>query len=42
MIRIELPTLVERLNPVCRHMLEEAAALCIQCQGRKSVLNTCC
>ncbi|MCL2891579.1 type VI secretion system ATPase TssH [Brenneria tiliae] len=33
MIRIELPTLVERLNPVCRHMLEEAAALCIQCQG---------
>lgn len=33
MIRIELPTLVERLNPVCRHMLEEAAALCIQHQG---------
>ncbi|RRO08299.1 type VI secretion system ATPase TssH [Pectobacterium aquaticum] len=33
MIRIELPTLVERLNSVCRHMLEEAAALCIQHQG---------
>lgn len=33
MIRIELPTLVERLNPVCRHMLEDAAALCIQSQG---------
>lgn len=33
MIRIELPTLVERLNPMCRHMLEEAAALCIQHQG---------
>ncbi|MCW2473234.1 type VI secretion system ATPase TssH [Candidatus Symbiopectobacterium sp. NZEC151] len=33
MIRIELPTLVERLNPVCRHMLEQAAALCIQHQG---------
>ncbi|MCV9878089.1 type VI secretion system ATPase TssH [Brenneria izbisi] len=33
MIRIELPTLVERLNPVCRHMLEEAAVLCIQHQG---------
>ncbi|MFC3395158.1 type VI secretion system ATPase TssH [Brenneria rubrifaciens] len=33
MIRIELTTLVERLNPVCRHMLEEAAALCIQHQG---------
>nr|WP_275898933.1 type VI secretion system ATPase TssH [Pectobacterium aquaticum] len=28
-----MPTLVERLNPVCRHMLEEAAALCIQHQG---------
>lgn len=33
MIRIELTTLVERLNPVCRHMLEQAAALCIQHQG---------
>ncbi|MFP1759094.1 type VI secretion system ATPase TssH [Lonsdalea quercina] len=33
MIRIELPVLVERLNPICRHMLEEAAALCVNCQG---------
>lgn len=33
MIRIELTTLVERLNPVCRHMLEQAAALCIRHQG---------
>ncbi|KAB7686296.1 type VI secretion system ATPase TssH [Plesiomonas shigelloides] len=33
MIRIELPVLVERLNPVCRHMLEEAAALCVNHQG---------
>ncbi|HHQ4559443.1 type VI secretion system ATPase TssH [Aeromonas hydrophila] len=33
MIRIELPVLVERLNPICRHMLEEAAALCINHQG---------
>ncbi|RLM21871.1 ClpV1 family T6SS ATPase [Brenneria alni] len=33
MIRIELPVLVERLNPLCRHMLEEAAALCVNHQG---------
>ncbi|MGL5524007.1 MAG: type VI secretion system ATPase TssH [Aeromonas veronii] len=33
MIRIELPVLVERLNPICRHMLEEAAALCVNHQG---------
>ncbi|MCS3458903.1 type VI secretion system ATPase TssH [Aeromonas sp. BIGb0445] len=33
MIRIELPVLVERLNPICRHMLEEAAALCVSQQG---------
>ncbi|MBV7413189.1 type VI secretion system ATPase TssH [Aeromonas sp. sif2433] len=33
MIRIELPILVERLNPICRHMLEEAAALCVNHQG---------
>ncbi|MCX4038328.1 type VI secretion system ATPase TssH [Aeromonas caviae] len=33
MIRIELPVLVERLNPICRHMLEEAAALCVNNQG---------
>ncbi|WP_413165928.1 type VI secretion system ATPase TssH [Aeromonas salmonicida] len=33
MIRIELPVLVERLNPICRHMLEEAAALCVNYQG---------
>jgi len=32
-IRIDLPVLVERLNPVCRHMLEEAAALCVNHQG---------
>nr|WP_223849485.1 type VI secretion system ATPase TssH [Dickeya solani] len=28
-----MPILVERLNPLCRHMMEEAAALCIQHQG---------
>lgn len=33
MIRIELPVLVERLNPVCRHMLEESAAQCVSHQG---------
>ncbi|MBL0524832.1 type VI secretion system ATPase TssH [Aeromonas dhakensis] len=33
MIRIELPVLVEKLNPICRHMLEEAAALCVNHQG---------
>ncbi|MCI4029069.1 type VI secretion system ATPase TssH [Dickeya dianthicola] len=33
MIRIELPVLVERLNPLCRHMMEDAAALCVQHQG---------
>ncbi len=33
MIRIELPVLVERLNPICRHMLEEAAAFCVNHQG---------
>ncbi|HDX8597100.1 TPA: type VI secretion system ATPase TssH [Aeromonas dhakensis] len=33
MIRIELPVLVERLNPISRHMLEEAAALCVNHQG---------
>lgn len=33
MIRIELSVLVERLNPICRHMLEEAAALCVNHQG---------
>ncbi len=33
MIRIELPVLVERLNPICRHMLEEAAVLCVNHQG---------
>ncbi|HAT1682909.1 TPA: type VI secretion system ATPase TssH [Klebsiella oxytoca] len=32
MIRIELPALVGCLNPVCRHMLEEAAALCVSHQ----------
>lgn len=33
MIRIELPVLVDRLNAICRHMLEEAAALCVSHQG---------
>ena len=33
MIRIDLPVLVDRLNPICRHMLEEAAALCVSLQG---------
>ena len=33
MIRIDLHILVERLHPVCRHILEEAAALCVSQQG---------
>lgn len=33
MIRIDLPTLIERLNPTCRHGLEEAASLCISQRG---------
>ncbi|CAD5109366.1 type VI secretion system ATPase TssH [Zestomonas carbonaria] len=33
MIRIDLPALIERLNPVCRHGLEEAASLCISQRG---------
>ncbi|WP_332631490.1 hypothetical protein, partial [Citrobacter sp. ESBL3] len=33
MIRIDLHVLVERLHPVCRHILEEAAALCVSQQG---------
>lgn len=33
MIRIDLPVLVERFNPICRHMLEEAAAMCVSHQG---------
>lgn len=33
MIRIELPALIERLNPVCRQALEEAASLCIGQHG---------
>ncbi|WP_109125965.1 type VI secretion system ATPase TssH [Dyella sp. C11] len=33
MIRIDLPTLIDRLNPVCRHGLEEAASLCISQRG---------
>nr|WP_272919605.1 type VI secretion system ATPase TssH [Dickeya dianthicola] len=28
-----MPVLVERLNPLCRHMMEDAAALCVQHQG---------
>jgi len=33
LIRIDLPVLVERLNPISRHMLEEAAALCVNHQN---------
>ena len=33
MIRIDLPSLVDRLNPTARHMLEEAASLCMQSQA---------
>ncbi|MET3654737.1 type VI secretion system ATPase TssH [Dyella japonica] len=33
MIRIDLPALIERLNPTCRHGLEEAASLCISQRG---------
>ena len=29
MIRIELPLLMEKLNPLCKHAMEEAAALCV-------------
>ncbi|MGO4332504.1 type VI secretion system ATPase TssH [Cupriavidus sp. 2TAF22] len=33
MIRIELSALIDRLNPVCRQALEEAASLCIGQRG---------
>jgi type VI secretion ATPase, ClpV1 family len=33
LIRIDLPVLVERLNPICHHMLEEAAAFCVNHQS---------
>ncbi|WP_199100887.1 AAA family ATPase, partial [Dyella sp. ASV21] len=33
MIRIDLSALIERLNPSCRHGLEEAASLCISQRG---------
>lgn len=33
MIRIELPLLVDRLNPLSRHLLEAAAAWCVHSQG---------
>ena len=33
MIRIDLSALIERLNDVCRHGLEEAASLCISQRG---------
>lgn len=33
MIRIELSALIDRLNDVCRHALEEAASLCIGQRG---------
>lgn len=33
MIRVELPALIARLNPVCRQALEASAALCLSRQG---------
>ncbi|WP_420995086.1 type VI secretion system ATPase TssH [Cupriavidus sp. 30B13] len=33
MIRIELSALIDRLNPICRQALEEAASLCIGQRG---------
>ncbi|GAB2801865.1 type VI secretion system ATPase TssH [Dyella kyungheensis] len=33
MLRIDLSALIERLNPTCRHGLEEAASLCISQRG---------
>ena len=29
MIRIDLSSLIDRLNPICRQAVEEAASLCI-------------
>ncbi|MEN4917685.1 type VI secretion system ATPase TssH [Achromobacter spanius] len=33
MIRIDLPSIIQRLNSPCRHALEEAASLCISQRG---------
>ena len=33
MIRIDLPTLIQRLSPICRYALEEAASYCISQRG---------
>lgn len=33
MIRIDLPAVIQRLNPVCRQAVEEAASLCISQRG---------
>ncbi|MNK14695.1 Chaperone protein ClpB [compost metagenome] len=33
MIRIDLPAVIQRLNPICRQALEEAASLCISQRG---------
>lgn len=33
MIRIDLPAVIQRLNPTCRQALEEAASLCISQRG---------
>lgn len=33
MIRIDLPAVIQRLNPACRQALEEAASLCISQRG---------
>lgn len=33
MIRIDLSALIDRLNPACRHAMEEAASLCISQRG---------
>ena len=33
MIRIELPVLMEKLNPLSKHAMEEAAAMCVSQEG---------
>lgn len=40
MIRVDLPALIECLNPICRHALEEASSLCVTQQaGEVTVIH---
>jgi len=38
-IRIELPVLMEKLNPLCKHSMEEAAAFCVSQEGAEITVS---